>query len=317
MEASTQGDNPTNKGAVNKGDVNTSVLDNLAAKPSGGADATSPPASTTDKTGQSADDKVTKPDDSDDSGAVDRLKQQLAQSNQLLAALNIDPESDLAERYTKGVVSKEELLLRVNPQPQPIVTEPSQTPVSARQRLENLKRKVTQSVEAGKGVLETDIVEVLDVVSGITDENDHFREQTDMERHFAACRDATLAVIDKDELHNTLPEDIKEIESQVFLSSTDNLLSTQSGGNPKSLTVKNYDYYAYKNLNERISAYRNYWIDQGKKLQQQATTKTSTPQVNPISPTTGSAPVVPVETPTTIENTEERARQYVENWGAV
>lgn len=316
---STKTDNPANTGAQSGGDVKTDVLDNLTDKtsqPSGGEPAsTSQPASATDVTGQPPDD-VTKPDD--DSGAADRLKQQLAESNRLLAALNIDPDSDLAERYSKGLVSKEEVLLRVNPQPQPqaAATEP-QMPVVPRQKLDNLKQRLSQSVKDNKGILETDILEVLDVVSDITEENDQLLQQTNMEKHFNECRNATLAVIEKDELHSKLPENIKEIESQVFLSSTDNLLATESGGNPKSLTVKNYDFYANKNLKERISALRNHWIDYGKQLQQQATTKGGQSQVNPISPAVGSAPVTPPETPTTIRNVSERAKAYVENLGTV
>ena len=312
MTEPIQPDNPTNAGAPNADGIKTEVLDNLASQPSGGDTPTPQPASPTDKTGQSKDDE-TKPDDS---GIADRVKQQLAQSNQLLSALNIDPESDLAERYASGLVSKEELLLRVNPQPTQSVAEP-QVPVAPRQKLDNLKQRLAQSVKDNKGILETDILDVLDVMSGITEENDQLLQQTSMEKHFNECRNATLAVIEKDDLHNELPENIKAIESQVFLSSTDNLLATESGGNPKSLTVKNYGFYADKNLKERISTYRNHWIEYGKQLQQQATTKGSQPQVNPISPAIGSAPVTPAETPTTIKNVSDRAKAYVENWGAV
>ncbi len=314
---STNAGDPTNAGVQSGSDVKTDVLDNLTdtSQPSGGDDTTPKPAPATDVTGQPADD-TTKPDD-DDSGTVSRIKQQLADNNRLLAALNIDPESDLAERYSSGLVSKEELLLRVNPQPQPqSVIEPQAT-VAPRQKLDNLKQRLSQSVKDGKGIQETDILEVLGVVSDITEETDQLRQQTDTEKHFNECRNATLAVIERDELHKALPENIKVIESQVFLSSTDNLLATESGGNPKSFTIKNYDFYATKNLKERISAYRNHWIGVGKQLQQQATTKGSQTQVNPISPTVGSAPVTPVETPTTLSNMEERARKYVEDLGTV
>ena len=115
-------------------------------------------------------------------------------------------------------------------------------------------------------------------------------------------------------MHADLPDNVKEIESQVFLSSTDNLLATETKGDPRYLTAPNYGFYAGKNL-ERLNTLRNHWIDYGKQLQKG--TITPKPSVNPISPTVGSAPITPPETPTTIDNMAERAKAYTEQHGVV
>ena len=312
MADSTQTDNPTNADAPNTGDVKTVVLDNLTgeSQSSGGEpDSTPQPAPSADVTGQPKDD-VTPPDDD---GKLSRLEQMLAQNNQLLTALGIDSESDIAERFQKGLVSKEELLLRAGVQV-PAKTEPTATePVSAVDRFNQLQQRLKQSVSENKGITETDILAVMDATSGLAKESAKAQENVDMERRFNDCRSATLAVIDKDAMHVDLPDNIKEIESQVFLSSTDNLLATETKGDPRYLTAQNYSFYADKNL-ERLNTLRNHWIEYGRNA------KPAPPvpnQVNPISPTVGSAPITPPETPTTLENMNERAKAYIQLHGVV
>jgi hypothetical protein len=316
MADSTQGDNPTNAGAASEGDVKTDVLDNLVdTQPSGSEpDSTTPPASTADDTGQ-PDDDTQQPD----SGAVTRLEQRLAQQNQMLAGLGIDPESDIAERFQRGLVSKEELLMQVGARPtapaQPTLpaTEQKMSPMD---RHRQLKQRVAKQVQEGKGILENDILEALDVMEDIAAENIEVRQEANMEQTFSKCRNATLDVIGKDELHTKAPDNIKAIEQQVFLSSTDNLLATESKGDPRYITPDNYTFYGEKNL-KRFEALRNHWIEHGRSLGSAPPAPKPGADVNPISPTTGSAPITPPETPTTLENFQDRARAYAEQHGQV
>lgn len=317
MADSTQTDDPTNAGAANTGDTNTAVLEKLAGavQPSGSEpDSTTPPASTADKTGQPEGD-VTTPDDT---GKLSRVEQQLAQSNQLLTSLGIDPESEIAERFQKGLITKDELLLRVGvqPTPSPAKTEPVLPPASAVGRLDKLKQRLGDSVKQNKGIMESDILETLDVMSDIVSESAQVQQDANMVKMVADCTNATLAVIEKDPMHADLPDEIKEIESQMFLGATDNMVGAVAKGDSRYYTPNNYAFYGQKTL-ERRNTLRNHWIEQGKKLQQQAVAGGGKPPVNPISPTTGSAPITPPETPTNIDNLQERAREYVKSQGVV
>jgi len=316
MTDSTQISNLPNADAPNQGDVKTAVLDNLAGQTqlSGGESvSTQTPAPAADVTGQPEGDKL----QPDDTGKISRLEQRLAQNNKILTSLGIDPESDIAERYQRGLVSKEELLMRAGIQaPQPQMDRQAARPVSAMDKLYHLKQRVGQSVKDNKGILEADILEFMDVASDLAGENVQLQQQGEMAKNLNDCRSATLSVIEKDNVHTELPDNIKEIESELFLSSTDYLLSVNAGGNIKYYTPSNYQFYAGKNL-QRLNNYRNYLIDLGRKTPLPPPPKPNTARVNPISSSTGSAPITPPETLTTIHNMGERARAYVENFGVV
>jgi hypothetical protein len=300
---------PTNAAAPNDGGVNTAVLDNLAPKPSDsepGSTISPPPA--TDDTGQPQDD-VQQPDD----GKAERLEQRLAETNKMLTRLGFDPESDIAERFNAGLISKEEILMQAGVTP--TAPPPKEQPSSASDKLAQLKSRVGQSVKDGKGILEGDILELLDVTTDLVAESNELQNQNSLERQFAECRDATLNVIGKDPKHTEAPDNIKDIESQMFLSSTDNLVAITGRGDPKSITGKNYSFYAGKNL-DKLNELRNYWMEQGRKTAPQPPVPPANP-VNPISPSEGGGPITPPETPTTIDNIEERAQAYIESFGQV
>ena len=45
-----------------------------------------------------------------DTGTVTRLQQELARQNRVLMSLGIDPASDVAEKFQRGIISRDQLL---------------------------------------------------------------------------------------------------------------------------------------------------------------------------------------------------------------
>jgi len=309
MTTESTSDNPATSDVPTTGDTLTSVVQGYKDRhpaPSEG-DTPSTPEPPADVTGQPEPEPQP-----DESGKVTRLEQDLAKQKKFLSNLGIDADSDFIERYNAGLISPDQLLKQAG-----VTPSATEAPPNAMQRLLQHTEKVKKQVDTGKGVTEKDYLEGMAIVAEVANEGVRLRQQTETDALYSQCQTATLSALDKDELHNAAPDDIKTIESQMFWVSTDNLLATDahSLGNPESyFTPKSYTLYATKNM-ERLQALRNHWIEHGKKLARNQIAPT--PSVNPIPATTGSGPATPPLPRIDRDNMGEAARNYAQQRAVV
>jgi len=223
--------------------------------------------------------------------------------------LGVSSESDIVDQYINGIITKDQALSMAKP------AEASKPPVEQAPR-EKI-RQIAQKAQKGEAN-QVDFAEALEAIDKMAQGYDEQGQQSLIEENVKQCKSAVDLVIGQDTVHADLPENIKEIESQVFLSSTDNLLT--KGANDLVVhgikvdrtyfTPQRYGYFAKKNI-DRLNTWRNYYIDLGAK---RATTNIQggKPQVNPMSPSSGGAPITPAKPKITLDNMSEAARRYIE-----
>lgn len=308
MEPSTNVDNPTPTPDVAKGgdaltDLAQASFDKFPAPSEGETVSTQTPPAPADKTGQPEGDEP----QPDDTGKVTRLEQALSKQRQTLQALGIDPDSDLIDKINAGFVTKDDLL---KPSIQPTPTT-QQTPLDEfGQFISDLEQKKT----TGVGFVEEDFLKSLKLTKALAAENAQVREQQQFDALYKQCQGATLSVLDKDQTHTQLPEDIQKIENHIFWVSTNDTLGNEAAslGNPPSYyTPRSYNHYAERNL-KTLDQYRKHFIQVGRRLEREAINPTPKPTtVNPISPGTGGAPIQqPEPTIKNFDDMEEAARRY-------
>ena len=306
--ASTQ-DNPPTVDVPITSDPATQIVEDYQTKvgtqPSGGEPISTEPQPEPTPTGEPKTDEP-KPDDV---GKVTRLEQQLSKDRQLLTVLGIDPDSDIADKLQAGLITKEDLLKQVGTQQVPPPIE-----VPSVEDLTQLEEKIRT-----KGATEQDLLDTVKFIKGIANQSlqvQQVQQQTSLENRFIQCRNATQTVIDTDEMHQSLPDDIQEIESQIHLSATDNLLATETGGGDRYLTPQTYKYFGNKEL-ERLIKYRNHLIELGKKLERENLNPAPKPSVNPISPALGGAPASPPKPKVNMDRLPDEMRSYISKQATV
>ena len=264
--------------------------------PSVGEPTSTEPPSPADVTGQPADE--TPPDDS---GLEKRTEQENAVMRSTLTSLGIDPDSEKVERFKAGLITKEELLGTVSEQPQ--------ENLSAIQKFNKYKTSMEQAVREGKTPSTEDFLTSLQLTADIAQEGIRDKEITARNVLLDKCQIATEAVITSDEFHSSSPENIQGIERQVFLGSTDCLVAEETGGDPRYVTPKHYDFYARKNM-KNFTDLRNYWIEYGKKSTSAPVPPPTPNQPNPISSAEGGGPMAQPKEIVTLDNMERIARDY-------
>lgn len=305
---STQ-DNPPTVDVPKTSDPATELVQNyqekIGAEPSGGEPVSTEPQPEPTPTGEPKTEDI-KPDDT---GKITRLEQQISKDRQLLTLLGIDPESDVADKLQAGLITKEDLLKQVGTQEVPGPAE-----VFSVDKLTQLEEKINKEGATQQDLLDT--IKSIKAVANQTLQVQQVQQQSTLENRFIQCRNATQTVIDTDEMHQSLPDNIREIESQIHLSATDNLLATETGGGDKYLTPQAYGYYGTKNL-ERLNTYRNYLIELGKKMERENINPPPKPSVNPMSPTTGGAPASPPRKKVNMDRLADEMRSYVSRQATV
>ena len=310
----SQQDNPTNKDvAQNQSNIaiDQPADTNQADTSAGAPDGATPAPDGVDQT-TVADDTTQEP--KTDDGKVTRLEQQLAENNKLLQSLGIDPNSDIAERLNAGVMSKQELLEHIGIAPTPPVTQEE----APEQKLSNILNKIKK-----EGSSEQDFIDAMQTMGDMVQEIKTQGQRDNFSNNINQCVEAISTVLVQDELHKNLPADLQEIESQMFLSSTDNLVLREAqkhSGRPEEqqrfLTPASYGFYAEKNA-ERLNSLRNHWIEHGRKLQRGDQMPRTTTNVNPISPSIGAGPTAAPVPKVTRDNWQQVARNYDQNQGTV
>jgi len=242
-----------------------------------------------------------------DPGKVTRLEQEVAKYSKVLQGLGIDPESDFADRFLSGVAGKEEVAAAMGmlpSEPIPPKKDPAQT-----------LRQMAQKIEH-EGASEQDVRESLQIMADAIEEQNQIRQQAQVENTITACKNAVFNHIEGDELHQKLPDELKDIEKQLFLASTDQMVADAARGsrNPQSyLDPRVFAMYADRNA-QRLVKLRDYWMSQGKATPQRVA-PTQTPAQVPISPVTGGGPA-PAPTPEiNLGNMRRAAAAYMRQRG--
>lgn len=248
-----------------------------------------------------------------DTGADKRAAQELAKKNKLLEAIGIDPDSEIADMYQAGVISKEELAQHMQGFGQ------QQQQAWPQQQMTEQQKQETISDVLGRiktqGATEEDVVKALEMVQQEISTTQQEKQTEQLNQTINQCIQATTGVLRSDEYHGQLPEELQSLEQQMFLASTDNyvLQEAQKTGNPQRYMNPNtYQYYASKNA-ERFGKLRDHYIELGKKLQREAMKPRSHNQqnVNPVPPGSGQAPANPPRQQITVDNLNESAAKYI------
>jgi hypothetical protein len=292
-------DNPTNQGAA---ETQTPP----AAQPSGEPTSEGEPVSTTPPTPQ-AQPTAAAPDDplKAAQAKVSRLEQEHAKTANLLQQLGVDPNSDTAERFASGVLTKEDLLREIGVQ----VPAPAQPQITPQQKMDMAIERMKKD-----GVTEADVIGVFEAVRDAQQNVQGAVAQRDFRDNLTECLTAVTNTIKADEVHSKLPDTLREIEEQIFISSTDNRLmrEAQYSRNPDSYkTPQNYSRFAQQQA-QRLNNLRNYYIEQGRQMerQQAAPPPQGTPPPAPISPSVGSGPTVPPAQTVNRDNWKEQTDQW-------
>lgn len=305
-DTSTASDNPAaTQDVANEGDALSQMVagqyDKHGAAPSEGEpSSTTEPTTQADETGRPEGD-VTEPDKD---GKVTRLEQDLASQKKAFLSLGIDPESDAIEKFNAGLISREQLLDIVQ---QPAPKEAPQE-VSAFEKLAQHRTNIQEKISKGEEIMQQDYLRGLDIMADLASENLKVTQQANIDNLIGQCKNAAEAVIDTDELHTALPENIREIEAQMFLSSTDSLLGEKTNGDQRYWTPQAYTFYAKENM-ESFNTLRNAWIDYGRNLEKPKPPPT-VPTVNPISSEAGGSPMAQPKEMIKLDNMAEAARNY-------
>jgi len=241
-----------------------------------------------------------------DAGKVTRLEQELAKYSKVMTGLGIDPESDFADRFLKGIAGKEEIAAALGlPVQTPTIPDP---PKTADQRLRELVTKIEQ-----EGASESDIKQSMQIMAEVIEAQNILQQQQRTQAVIDQCKQAVFETIGMDARHKTLPPELQEIEKQLFLSSTDAMVADAASRstNPNSyLDPRVFKYYAEQNA-AQFNKLREHW---------KASAPTAAPHPHPangipspLPPTTGVAPSEPAQPMVNIHNLKAVAQQYVAN----
>jgi len=246
-----------------------------------------------------------------DQATVTRLQQDVARNNRLLSSLGIDPSSDAAERVEAGLVDPQDLLPR--PVAAPAIPEHLENQ-SAPPSLDDIISRVQKE----GGASNDDFVDALRIIQDQSIQQKNVHHQQMVNQTISDCTGAVNQVYDNAEGSQSLPDNLKEIEQQLFLSSTDNLVLEEANKttNPNSYMNPNaYNFFANKNA-DRFSQLRNHYMEQGRQM---ALTGQTIPSntIQPLAAGDGASPNTPGQAPITGKNWKQRGRDYMNNRAAV
>ena len=243
---------------------------------------------------------------------ISRLETELDRYKKFAQTLNIAPDSDLIDQVASGVITPEQALERTGVTKPP---QPAAQPSTAQDRIGQILAKKASN----QRVNEDDIFDLAEAVREGIGEIRQGYETSSQQQLIEKCAAVTTQVLGNDALYKETPDNIKQLETDVFLASTDYQVGAEISKLPEQqqrgyYTPQTYNYYAKKNLEDGYGKLREHWINHGRELERGGNPP-SNPVVNPISTNTGSAPVTaPTERPT-IDNLDARAAAYIQNQG--
>jgi hypothetical protein len=244
----------------------------------------------------------------EDNGKAGRLESEVAGYRKVLDTLGIDPDSDVAQKVMAGVVSKEDLVRYIAPQPQ-VVPQPEQTdaPLTAAQKLEALLNKVD-----AEDPTQDDFKDSLRIINELVHEQETAQIEQRAQENFNKITEAMLAPIMDDSYHKELPDELKAAEERLFTGGTDYLVGEEARKSPNPqmyLNPKTYGFYAEQNK-ELYDKLREHYINVGRQ-QERAGIQKPQPQVQPVAPSVGGTPVTAPTEIINLNNMRQKAQEYL------
>ena len=248
-----------------------------------------------------------------DDGKLTRMEQDMAKKNRVLDALGINPDSDVADRFDSGLLTRDELLREAgHTEPAPAYQQPEQ-PRDPMATLTELRQKISSEAYTDP----KDLDAVIGTMQDILVAQDQRSRQKDVQDHVNTCKSVVNKVYDSDPTIENLPIEIQQIERLAFEASTDALLERENPNNPyQYATPVGYKFYAEKNA-RRFQQMRDYYINLGRTIEKTGGNPPVTNPVVPISSSQGGSPTPSPPVRITRENMKQKAREYQAQRGIV
>ena len=247
----------------------------------------------------------------EDAGTVKRLEQQLADSNNTIRMMGIDPNGTEAEQLRSGVITLEQLRPAA-----PVSTETTSPSVPIDQKLTNLQNKLsTRQGDVTAANYNEDIKEILGVVNELVETNKSLNqrnEQSDLksvqQQNIATVHDE----LGQTEVFKNLDPSVQEIAKEMVLGAVDigvSRLATQANVGNQAYTPAGYKHVSKQfipKFNELIT--KTYEAGKAANTQQIVRNNET---VAPITAGTGSTTVQAPQQRFKIEDITKNTSEYL------
>lgn len=299
--------NPVIENLVDEGS-NASTLDNLEANIENeigsptdqNAGVTQPPTTPATEEPPAATVPAVEETDAEAEAKTQRISQDNANLRATLTKIGIDPDSDTAEQLRAGLITLDDVVrARAPVTPQTTVSDAPAPELPLDQRLSNLQSTLASQKdgEVTAGQYRETQGKMLEVITGLVQANQNIvkeQEVNTQNQRVQGMIDAASDIFSKEVLVN-VPEDVREIATEMFLGATDIehvALRRQHGDNAETPEY-------FKHTATKVAPKFNTLIQSIYKAGQQSITAGGVPKpgvINPIPPGVGAgtpAPPVP------------------------
>lgn len=212
-----------------------------------------------------------------DEGTVTRIQQENARLRNAMKAAGYDP--DTMDSLTG----------------QPIIPQTPQPnrAVDPKSKLEALRNKVRKQ---GNATMD-DFFASMDIQQEIIESQDRRETMSAESQNVQRCISAIESIAASDPVFQKLPSNIRDIEHDLMIAGTDysllNDARTRNVSDPRQLmNPQNYAQFARKQQ-DAMKAYRQFWINVGKKQAGKGPEPTPQPAVQPLTNASGFTPAMP------------------------
>lgn len=253
-----------------------------------------------------------------DAATQTRLQQDLAQKNDLLRAMGIDPDGDTVELAVKGIIDP--LTLIKNPQaPVQPVAQPTVSPqLPLGEKLANVQRHLKSGDRVNDEMYKEDIGALFDVVRDLTQANDTSQQQQRQQRMADIARnntDATFSVVNQSEAYKGLVPEQQEYAKALILGATD-VKAAAMAADPNIGTAGAFRPETYAHIAKSVTGHLETLLatafENGKVAATQSIANPNTP-VNPAQPGGGGSPVTPAQPKITPQTLDDAVNGYLAN----
>ncbi|KKN29810.1 hypothetical protein LCGC14_0840370 [marine sediment metagenome] len=248
----------------------------------------------------------------EDAGTVKRLEQQLADSNNTIRMMGIDPNGTEAEGLRSGVITLEQLRPAA-----PVSTETTSPQVPIDQKLTNLQSKLsTRQGDVTAANYNEDIKEILGVVNELVETNKSLNQRNEQSDLKSVQQQNIATVYDElgqTEVFKNLDPSVQEIAKEMVLGAVDIGVARLAVTQPDRDGL-NYTPVRYKHVVNQFAPKFNDLItkvfEAGKTANTQQIVKNNE-TVAPITAGTGSTTVQPPQQRFKIEDITKNTSEYL------